>query len=199
MNPEINSIFDEISSIEVPSASKVSYYNLDYSTFTNDKTVSVTYDSTTFIINFSVLEITQNEYKVNFGEYGKGLVDIRGFQRVKLTNEYYIYNGENTVEVLKTFGTIGTFEVMSEMTAGTETVFNLTKQITSNYIDESSYSTYQLKSIIYVEFCGDIVFSNVTSFGNYLLETGFTTDRALFLYASQFFGRLYLDTLKIIN
>jgi hypothetical protein len=43
--------------------------------------------------------MSDNYYENNFAGYGKGLINIFGYSRIVMENEYYKNNGENMVEV----------------------------------------------------------------------------------------------------
>ena len=70
----------------------IANYNDDLSNITSPKgkTVSVPRYKVT---------MSDNHYQKNFAGYGKGLIDIFGYSRVVMENEYYKNNGENMVEV----------------------------------------------------------------------------------------------------
>ena len=70
----------------------IANYNDILATITSPKGKAVT------VPRYKV-KMSDNYYEKNFAGYGGGLIDIFGYSRVVMENEYYKNNGENMVEV----------------------------------------------------------------------------------------------------
>jgi hypothetical protein len=80
---------------------KYLYFNFqDYIAKYNDELASIISPKgkTVSVPKYKVA-MSDNYYEKNFAGYGKGLIDIFGYSRVVMENEYYKNNGENMVEV----------------------------------------------------------------------------------------------------
>lgn len=62
----------------MPNSMKNTFYNTDYSTFTNSDPITVTYGTELITVDFMKIEFSSNVYTANFAGYAKGLVDIKG-------------------------------------------------------------------------------------------------------------------------
>ncbi len=81
---------------------KYLYFNFeDFTANYNDvlEEIIITPKGKTVTVPRYKVKMSDNYYENNFAGYGKGLIDIFGYSRVVMENEYYKNNGDNMVEV----------------------------------------------------------------------------------------------------
>jgi hypothetical protein len=137
--------------------------------------------------------MSDNYYEKNFAGYGKGLIDIFGYSRVVMENEYYKNNGENMVEVAELMLMTYPFLVGNSSLGNSDLdSYSLNRYLSylgSLVTYETPKASSLMKSLISFTYGGHLYLSNVTFIENFLFEPSFSLkERSLLIFISQFKG-----------
>ena len=145
-----------------------------------------------------------NVFYRNYGGFGEGLIDIKGFVRFYMIKDTYLNNGENIVEITnflrENYNPFISSEILrnsSIYTSFSVDVYSANITIDNSYVFYQPSEAYLMKSLVHYSYGSYLHLEGLNFSQNFMYEPDYSKTRGMILYGEVFFGTLNITGVNI--
>eukprot|EP00347_Sterkiella_histriomuscorum_P024148 403332142 len=167
---------------------KESYVATNY-TYTQ-QLFQISYSGYTYNIDYRINLINQTNCQNNAASGGYALVDITGLPRISILNDFQLYNGDSSIDMI---AYVNSPVFQNTTTLSSVTIAEMMKNPNTYPGQLLSQGIFRLRKVQYIEI------KNVSFYMTFVIETGYDKMRANNFNFQEFYGILEMDRFNFKN